>query len=233
MADIGVYCITNKLNGKAYIGQSWNIHNRLRDYKTYCSRSNSHLRSAFNKYGMENFYFGVVELFPDDVSQSILDAAEDEYIMAGNRMNPIFGYNMRRGGSHGKHGEELRRLIAQIQTGRKLSDEHKRKIGEKSKGRYYSPETREKIGAGHRGLKMSAEVRRRLSEAHIGKKQNPESIAKMLKWRRENYKMSEETKKKISESNRGKHKGTSWNKGMKGIPWSKARRAAQEARRIA
>jgi group I intron endonuclease len=60
----GIYSITNKVNGKIYIGQSKNISDRMlehiRDLKSN-RHVNWHLQRAFNKYGIENFKFDVIE----------------------------------------------------------------------------------------------------------------------------------------------------------------------------
>ncbi len=63
---IGIYKITNKINGNAYIGLSVDIKTRWRkhksnylnpDYKEY----NKTLYRAFRKYGIENFQFEILE----------------------------------------------------------------------------------------------------------------------------------------------------------------------------
>ena len=63
---IGIYKITNKINGKAYIGQSHNIEERwkqhkLRSFSLGYSEYNSCLHKAIRKYGLENFSFEVLE----------------------------------------------------------------------------------------------------------------------------------------------------------------------------
>lgn len=175
IGNVGIYCITNKLNGKVYIGQSWNIRTRFRDYKTKCH--NIHLDSALKMYGFNNFHWGILETF-ENPTQEMLDSAESDYITATNATNREYGYNIRYGGSHGKHSDESKQKISQIQIGKKLSKEHKNKIGEKSKGRFYSQETRQKIGLVNKGKKRSEESKIKMSLAHIGKKLSPESIAK-------------------------------------------------------
>lgn len=61
----GVYSITNKINGKRYIGSSKNI---LYRYSTHFSslrnntHKNKHLQNAVNKYGIENFSFEIIEI---------------------------------------------------------------------------------------------------------------------------------------------------------------------------
>ena len=67
---MGIYKITNKLNGNSYIGQSVDIPKRWkqeiiasknRNDKAYHYR----LSTAFRKYGVENFTFEVLELIQD------------------------------------------------------------------------------------------------------------------------------------------------------------------------
>lgn len=60
----GIYIITNLMNGKMYVGSSKNIYNR---YHAHLSRLKNnkhiskHLQSSYNKYGIDNFIFEVIE----------------------------------------------------------------------------------------------------------------------------------------------------------------------------
>ena len=58
---IGIYKITNKLNGKVYIGQSINIKQRWKQHRTNATVRKENLYLAFQKYGLENFSFEVLE----------------------------------------------------------------------------------------------------------------------------------------------------------------------------
>lgn len=61
---IGIYKITNNLNNHAYIGQSIHIEHRWQEHKTQYNwerESNKPLYLAFQKYGIENFTFEVLE----------------------------------------------------------------------------------------------------------------------------------------------------------------------------
>lgn len=63
---IGIYKITNLINGKSYIGQSRDIENRWKNHKIAASNQNSKaynypLYQAFRKYGLNNFQFEVIE----------------------------------------------------------------------------------------------------------------------------------------------------------------------------
>ena len=60
----GIYKITNKLNGHSYIGQSIHIEHRWLEHKSKYNwerESKKPLYLAFQKYGLENFDFEVLE----------------------------------------------------------------------------------------------------------------------------------------------------------------------------
>lgn len=95
---IGIYIITNKLNGKIYIGQSINIEERWKQhiYKAFNENEigyNSAIHQAFRKYGVENFDFSVLE----ECDQEELDDKEIQWIKDKNSMSPN-GYNILAGG---------------------------------------------------------------------------------------------------------------------------------------
>lgn len=63
---VGIYKITNKQNGHAYIGQSRDIHKRWNNHITAARNPNDAgydypLYRAFRKYGLENFTFDILE----------------------------------------------------------------------------------------------------------------------------------------------------------------------------
>ena len=62
---IGIYKITNQINGKCYIGQSIRIEERFKQHKKECyepdRQGDKPLYQAFHKYGIENFSFDLVE----------------------------------------------------------------------------------------------------------------------------------------------------------------------------
>lgn len=62
----GIYKITNKINGKVYIGQSVNIEERFKSHKYSYNNSkvsgyNTKFYRALRKYGIVNFSFEIVE----------------------------------------------------------------------------------------------------------------------------------------------------------------------------
>lgn len=94
---VGIYKVTNQINGKIYIGQSQNIANRWRKHKTEpfnsnSSSYNSHFYQAIRKYGIDNFTFEVLE----ECSKEELDKKERLYIAQYNSYEQ--GYNSTQGG---------------------------------------------------------------------------------------------------------------------------------------
>lgn len=96
----GIYKITNLVNGKVYIGQSQDIYNRWYDHKkdSRKKKTNIALYRAFNKYGIENFSFEIIE----KCSLEELDDKEIYYIMKYHsyiNLEDSNGYNMTIGGA--------------------------------------------------------------------------------------------------------------------------------------
>lgn len=64
----GVYVITNKINGKSYVGSSTNIGKRWINHKCKSTwkKVDSDLYKDFQIYGLENFCFSVLETCEKD-----------------------------------------------------------------------------------------------------------------------------------------------------------------------
>lgn len=102
---IGIYKITNMLNGHAYIGQSVDIKRRWRNERSRAFQPGSKeygsvLAQAFRKYGIENFQFTILE--ECDVQQ--LDEREVYWIYYYDTYHN--GYNQTLGGQQGLLLEE-------------------------------------------------------------------------------------------------------------------------------
>ena len=94
---VGIYKITNLINGQSYIGQSINIEKRWAqerqsafntNYKSY----NYPISRAFRKYGLDNFQFEVLE----ECLQSQLNEREKDWIIQYDTF--YNGYNQTLGG---------------------------------------------------------------------------------------------------------------------------------------
>lgn len=90
----GIYCLTNKVNKKKYIGQSTNIYNRYKKHLTNSrlkSVQNIILYRAISKYGEDNFELSILEYG----TKEELDFLEHKYITKHNTgMRKGKGYNM-------------------------------------------------------------------------------------------------------------------------------------------
>ena len=93
---IGIYKITNKVNGKIYIGQSITIKNRWKQHinEAKNNRNNAALYLAMRKYGIDNFSFEVIE----ECDIKFLNEREIYWINFYNSFEGE-GYNMTPGGS--------------------------------------------------------------------------------------------------------------------------------------
>lgn len=93
---IGIYCITNLVNNKKYIGKTTEgINIRWKDHCTCARRKNIQNRplyKAFNKYGIENFKIELIE----ECSIENLNAREIYWIAKFNTFK--CGYNATKGG---------------------------------------------------------------------------------------------------------------------------------------
>lgn len=141
----GIYCIENKENGLAYIGQAVDIKRRWAQHRSDLRaqrHDNEHLQRAWNKYGESAFKFYVVE----ETEKEYLNAAEMMWIEYFDTFQN--GYNMTLGGDatrglipwdKGLHRSEKVRSA--------LSESAKKRTGEKNAfyGRRHSDATKQKI----------------------------------------------------------------------------------------
>lgn len=118
-----VYLLTNKINGKYYIGKTKK--NDLCKYfvfKRWCAKKGGHYHrmpiiAAIAKYGWESF---IVEILGTAETEENLNELEQLWIILLNSRDPEIGYNIAIGGG---------RVCAP------LSEETKAKIGAANKGR--------------------------------------------------------------------------------------------------
>lgn len=127
-----VYQITNKINGKVYIGKSqtnlkcgasrWQIHLRISNGgKEKYGRMYSAIHAAINKYGASNFTYKEID-FADDEKQAL--HLEQCWIAQLKDSNYAL-YNLTNGGEglSGKvHNSETKRKISFAQQGEKSSN---------------------------------------------------------------------------------------------------------------
>lgn len=137
---IGVYKISNKINGKFYIGSSTQIEKRWEVHKA--GKGNLHLYNSICKYGIENFQFEILER----CSQQHLLQVEQKYL---SMLNPQYNKSNKAtcpsnlghlwGNQNAKglvHSEETKAKISSALKGRAFTAEHKAKISAANKGQH-------------------------------------------------------------------------------------------------
>lgn len=94
-----IYCFTNLINQKKYIGSSCS-ENPSRRYSQHMyfvnhpeqPKGQYPLYCAIRKYGIENFSYTILEYLPDDISEDKLREIEHDYLIKNNVLVPN-GYN--------------------------------------------------------------------------------------------------------------------------------------------
>lgn len=164
MKIVGIYKITNLIDGKIYIGQTVNYKKRKTSHLTSLKNGkhhNDHLQRAFEKYGENSFKIKLIK----ECTIEELDKLEKYYINELDACNHDKGYNMMHGGQkYRKFTKEVRLKMSKSGKGRKFTDEHKRKISLARKGIVISQESIDK----------AIETKKRL-KVHCGEK-NPNAL---------------------------------------------------------
>lgn len=104
-----IYVITNKINGKVYIGQTTqDIESR---FKQHCSDSSCcvYLKNAISKYGKENFTIQIVEIVD---STELANQKEIDYINMYKSTDSNIGYNLKAGGNNAELTKEIKQKIS-------------------------------------------------------------------------------------------------------------------------
>jgi group I intron endonuclease len=194
MKNSYIYKITSPI-GKVYIGQTTNLKNRIKNYKSLHCKSQPKIYNSLSKYGWDMHQFEIIEeIIYEGDDLSLLNEREifwiAEYDSHKNGMNCSDGGSNRKLSeetkaklSKAKLGKKLSKevclIFSKAQTGRKHPEEVKKKMSESQMGeknhRYgkthkHSEETKKKIGAGRKGKIHTEESKRKMSQ---NRKNNP------------------------------------------------------------
>ena len=138
----GIYLIVNKITKDYYIGSAATnrFYARFSNHLIYF-RGSKIVKAAVKKYGLENFAFLILELYPNIVTKEnnkeLLDL-EDRYLKL---LLPNYNILTEAGSSFGyKHTEVDRVKMKDV-----YSDARRERIGSLNRGQKLSPETIEKI----------------------------------------------------------------------------------------
>ena len=94
-----IYCFTNLINQKKYIGSSCSVSpSRRYDQHIYLvkhpeqEKGQYPLYCAMRKYGLENFSYTILEYLPDEMDEYQVREVEHKYLIENNVLVP-YGYN--------------------------------------------------------------------------------------------------------------------------------------------
>lgn len=120
-----IYCYTNRINGKKYVGQTINPEQRYNAHKSNYQNPNnteynSLIHKAFRKYGFDNFTYEILVKDIDDIN--VLNELEIYYIKKFNCQTPN-GYNVEAGGKNSAKPKTLEHRKKEIWGQAKLTEE--------------------------------------------------------------------------------------------------------------
>lgn len=161
-----IYRITNKINGKTYIGQ--HKYKKLND--NYIG-SGKLIKRAQKKYGIENFE---KEILYSRIQYKATADDMERFAIAKERTLGKAEYNIADGGQGGNLGEEVNKKLRGENNpfyGKRHSEEAKKKMSEARKNKKFghcSEETKRKIAEGNKGKHFSEERKKNIAESLKG-----------------------------------------------------------------
>lgn len=134
----GIYKIMNIVNNKIYVGSAVDLRKRKSQHFSNLKNNkhvNKHLQSSYNKHGLENFKFEILEYVKD---KEMLIEREQYYI---DTLNPEYNICKIAGSCLGlKKSYNVKKKISEARKGVKHSKETKNKISKALKGKVFTQE---------------------------------------------------------------------------------------------
>ncbi len=231
----GIYMFTNLINNKQYIGQSIDIQDRIRDYKT--ETHPRPINQAIIKYGWPNFKVEILHTFDEKITKWDLLALETAFIDEYKTLTKYGGYNIRLFGDSNWGIKMPEHMIQRLREqrgekhpcfGRKHTEETKQKMRDNNAramlGKHPSLETRQKMCEARKYHVFTPETRLKMSKsqsgennAMYGKKASVETRAKMsIKQRGPNHPKFDHTIYTFKNLDTNEiFTGTAWDLGIK------------------
>ncbi len=186
-----IYKVENKINYKAYVGQTiGNLDKRrIGHMSRVCKGCNFPFHNAIRKYGKGNFDWEII----DECSNiDELNIREKYWIKELNTLVPN-GYNLQTGGNNSLAHEETRKKQSEVKKGKKRGPhtrEHRERLSKSHKGKTLSKEHRRNISKSREGKKHTEEMKAKKSELFKGEnnsnvKLKDDDIKEIRKWYRE------------------------------------------------
>jgi group I intron endonuclease len=167
-----IYLITNKLNGKIYVGQT--VQSLEERWYGHCHQKCTFpIDRAIRKHSPENF---TREVIAHANTQEELDYLETYFIIIYDAQNPEVGYNLADGGQRGARGYKWT-----IEQRQKQSERLKANPLRYWAGKKRSPETCKKISEGQKGKKATKTQLKGLEKGWNAKKPKSEEHKQKLR----------------------------------------------------
>ena len=160
-----IYCYTNIINGKKYIGQTKrSIQQRSGKEGYYYLTKCPAFGNAIKKYGWENFN---VEILKEQLSLEQANYWEQYYINYYHTWidDPMCnGYNLQKGGNNRQQSTQTKQKISKTKK-EKMTQQTKKKISQCQKALWQNEEYRKKQIQSHKNLHPSQQTRKKMSIA--------------------------------------------------------------------
>lgn len=165
-----VYCHTNKINGKKYVGiTKQNPETRWHSGNGY--NNNEYFWRAIKKYGWKNFEH---EILHENLTKEEAEKIEIQLIAELETTNRAKGYNIANGGNHvGCVSEETKKKISKGRKGihtYNMTKDVRKRISKKLSGRKLSEQTKQKLSVSAKNRGMSEITKQWFAEANEKRK---------------------------------------------------------------
>lgn len=161
MSSFYIYKITNKINGKIYVGKSKNPQSRYKrhlyiaDKQVKKNNQFQPIHAAISKYGSENFSLDIIDECDSEIEIFTKEIYWIEHCKSNLTKYPNFGYNLTNG------GEGVAGLSPSLETRNKISEANS---GENNgmAGKTHTIETRYNMSVSQ----ASRKIREPITEEH-------------------------------------------------------------------
>lgn len=149
-------------SGKVYIGQTWNLKQRLYKYQTCHTKMQPRLHNSLIKYGWGKHSIEILCELPKDIEQDMLNIYEQTYIDCFKLAGFIL-LNTRGAGSKGKLSEDSKKKVRESLKKYYENPENRIKVSNKLREYYSSEENRKKHSASFKNRRHTEESKKKLS----------------------------------------------------------------------
>ncbi len=193
-----VYCHTNCVNGKRYVGWAKCINDQtpleamMRRWQRHASNGRNDLfPKAIRKHGEQNFTHELLEVLSSRSSATQAEKLWIRQLCCYAFENDSHGYNMTPGGEGGqrpgiKRSDAAKKNISDARKGKpapnkgkKATSDAKQNMSKAQKGRIVSYETRERLHNAHVNKPKSLQHNKHVSESLVGHTVSEETRAKI------------------------------------------------------